>query len=433
MSINRNKMPDVSRMTMHRPQASAANQERIKNAFRSQQSSGDAMEVVQVVATELAETKDVVADMLTAWSSFAKNNDGIGARLQHVEQTVAMQSGRSGGAFARDAASIGSDAIEKLQEDPSFSAAMQVSARNMKPGQFSSRINLDNSIRAALTNEGMGNTGDTSVPSNPERRGIVGPVLRTLRLLDVLPSRPTDNDSVEFVQLNATGEAGEQIHEGDEKAVLGFAGVLKTANIVTIAGHTPASKQVLSDESALSQQIDRVIRQKVLSRLENQLINGPGGQGRINGLLNQATAFVAAIGATAADVIGEALVTMSNAGYAPGLVLLNPLDWFRIQLTRKNATDDEYVFGSPTMPVPPSLWNTTIVTTPSLAEGTAMVIDTSFITVLDREQVSIAVSNTHKDYFTRNLVEILGELRAGLEVLDVLAVQKFALPAPASS
>jgi hypothetical protein len=34
-------------------------------------------------------------------------------------------------------------------------------------------------------------------------------------------------------------------------------------------------------------------------------------------------------------------------------------------------------------------------------------------------------------YFTRNLVAILGELRAGLEVLDRLAVHKFSLTAPA--
>ncbi|MFG3996630.1 hypothetical protein ACGEND_11405 [Pseudomonas aeruginosa] len=32
------------------------------------------------------------------------------------------------------------------------------------------------------------------------------------------------------------------------------------------------------------------------------------------------------------------------------------------------------------------------------------------------------VSNSHKDYFTRNLVLILGELRAGLEVLDGQAI-----------
>ncbi|MCY1303483.1 hypothetical protein D9M70_531940 [compost metagenome] len=103
------------------------------------------------------------------------------------------------------------------------------------------------------------------------------------------------------------------------------------------------------------------------------------------------------------------------------------MDWFRLQITKKNATDEEYVFGSPTMPVAPSLWNSRIVTTPSIAEGEAMTIDTSFVTVLDREAPGVLLSNSHKDYFTRNLLLILGELRAGLEVLDTFAIYKMSL------
>lgn len=352
---------------------------------------------------------------------------GMRADLQSTQQVLAKIDANGGGGFSASAPDVGSVAASKLREDSSFAAAAETAERGMKPSQFSARVNVDSSIRAALTNVGVGQAGDTSIPTNPDRRGVVGPVLAPLSLLSVLPSRPTSSNTVEFVQLNATGDAEEQIHEGDEKAELEFNGALKKANIVTIAGHTTASKQVLADEAALSQQIDRVIAHKVFSRLENQIINGPGGDGRINGLLTQATAFEPAIGETPADRIGEALVTMANEGYLPNLVVMNPMDWFRIQLTRKNDQDDEYVFGSPTMPVPPSLWNSRIVTNPNLAAGTALVIDTSFVTVLDREQMSISATNTHADYFIRNLVKILGELRAGLEVLDVKAVRKFAL------
>lgn len=352
---------------------------------------------------------------------------GVQANLQHVEQIVAKAESQGFGGSYEPGPSVGNEAATKFQEDPSFSAAAESVSRGMKPSQFSARVNSDKSIRAALTNEGVGQTGDTYVPGNPDRRGMLGPVLAPLRLLSVLPSRQTGSNSVEFVQLNATGDAAEQIKEGDEKAEIEFSGALRTSNIVTIAAHTTASKQILMDQAALGQQVDRVIRHKVFARLEDQLINGPGGEGRILGLRLQAEAFAPAIGETPADRIGEALVTMSNEGYMPNLVLMNPMDWFRIQLTRKNDEDDEYVFGSPTMPVPPSLWNSRIVTNPSLAAGEAMVIDTSFVTVLDREQMSVSATNTHADYFIRNLVKILGELRAGLEVLDVKAVRLFNL------
>jgi len=170
-----------------------------------------------------------------------------------------------------------------------------------------------------------------------------------------------------------------------------------------------------------------VIRHKVLSALEHKLINGQGGSGAIEGFLTAGTLFVPTIGTTAADVIGEALVTQANLGFQPNLVLLNPLDWYRIQIT-KTETEGEYIFGSPTMPVPPALWNTAIVVTPSVAQGTGLTVDTAYTSLLDRQQLVVTLSNSHEDYFVRNLVAILGELRAGLEVLHVSAVYHFDLP-----
>lgn len=356
---------------------------------------------------------------------------GVRADVQSLQQTVARIENDgvhiAGGALGP---SVSASAMKVIEEDAQFIQAAEQATRNMRVGRFEARANLDTSIRAALTNEGKGNTGDTSVPSNPERRGFVDLVTRPLRLIEALPSRPTSSDAVEFVQLTATGDATEQIHEGDAKAEIDMAGDLVRAEIVTVAAWTAASKQVLSDQGALSNQIDLVIRNKVLSRLENQLINGVGGQGKINGLINQATPITPAIATTPADMIGEALQVLTDNGYRPNLVIMNSLDWFRLQITRKNDTDDEYVFGSPTSPLPASLWNTRIVTPSSMPGGQVLVLDTSFVNVLDREQMNVAVTNTHADFFVRNLVAILGELRAGLEVLDTGAVLKLALQDP---
>ncbi|MDH0632237.1 phage major capsid protein [Stenotrophomonas maltophilia] len=373
---------------------------------------------LEKVGTNLKAYKESTEERLNAFQ----------ADMQALQQTVAAGAHNLGPQFSTGP-SVGTRAAEAISTDPSFAAARDQAERNMKVSQFAARANIDASIKAALTNEGKGNTGDTGIPSQAERRGLFGPVLAPLRLLDVLPSRPTKSDAVEFIQFSGSGEAAEQEHEGDTKAELEFEGTAARAEIVTIAGWTTASKQVLSDAPALQAQIDRVIRHKVLSKLEDRLINGVGGQGKINGLWNQATALVPAIGETPADMIGESLVTMANAGYAPSIVLMNPLDWFRLQITRKNDTDDEYVFGSPTAPAAPSLWNTRIVPTPSMAGRRVLTIDTSLVTVLDREQMSVVLSNTHADYFVRNLVAILGELRAGLEILDTAAVRKFELPA----
>jgi HK97 family phage major capsid protein len=372
-------------------------------------------------------TEGIQAELKRIADEAGTRVDELQANLQHTQQVLAKIEANGGGGYSDvSVIGIGIQAKEQLAKDQVFNEAAETVGRGMSPGKFSARVNLETGIRAALTTEGSGQADDTYVPSSPERRAgfITGP-LRPLRILDVLPSRPVGKDSVEFIQLNSTGDAAEQIKEGDEKAEVDFNGTLQRASIVTIAAHTTASTQILSDQSALAQQIDTLLRYKVLARLEDQIVHGTGGQGRINGLLNQATLFTPEIGESPAEVIGEAMVEMSGEGYLPNLVLMNNVDWFRLQLVKD--ADGNYLFGSPTSPLAPSLWNGRIVTTPTITQGSAMVLDTSFVNVLDRWQTRVSVATEHKDYFTRNLVAILGELRAGLEVLDSKAIRKFAL------
>ena len=59
----------------------------------------------------------------------------------------------------------------------------------------------------------------------------------------------------------------------------------------------------------------------------------------------------------------------------------------------------------------------------ALAQGTALVIDQRFVYLLDREQVSTAISNEDRDNFIKNLVTLLAEMRGGLAVYDTAAVQ----------
>ncbi|HEY0878132.1 MAG TPA: phage major capsid protein [Zeimonas sp.] len=392
----------------------------------------EAQESIEVVARELGETKGVVADMLKAWADFSKSGADaraeIQARLGAIEQVVAMRESLGSGAHSSGGPSVGAQALQALGEDGQFTTAAEAAQRGMKPSSFAARVNVDGSIHAALTNEHGITTSEGGMPSQPGRGGIVGAVQRPLRLLDVLPRRAVANDAIEFVQLHATGDAAEQELEGDAKAEVSLDGVLVRVEIATIAGWTAASKQVLADHNALQQQIDRTVRNKVLDRLEHQLINGGGSTGKIRGLVDQATPFVPAIGSTAADVIGEALMAHARDGYRASVVILHPSDWYRLQI-EKTATEQAYLFGSPTAPLPPALWNASVVTTPSIDQGTALTLDPSFVTILDRELLSVQVSNQHADFFTRNLVAILAELRAGLEVADQRAIFSFDLPA----
>lgn len=350
----------------------------------------------------------------SAQESVSASQQETMSRLATLEQVVATGKARGDGVSASGVPNVAAHAFQALQDLPGFSELKDWNNCTV-------RARLSGGVRLALTNTPYEPSSDGAyIPSRPDRSGIYGPVARPLRLLDVLPSRPTTSDAVEYVQLTATGDAAEQVKEGDTKAEIKFEGELKRAEIATIAGWSPASRQVLSDHAALQSIIGTVLTTKVLDRLENQLVNGPGGQGKIHGLMDLGTQFIPVISSSPADVIGEAVSALANYGYQPNAILMHPTDWLGIQVTKD--LEGGYLFGSPTLPAPAVLWNQPVVLTKSMPRGKCVVLDTAYVTVLDREQPSVMLSNSHADFFVRNLVAILGEMRAGLEVRDTRAV-----------
>src|SRR5690606_30366773 len=153
---------------------------------------------------------------------------------------------------------------------------------------------------------------------------------------------------------------------------------LETAKVITIAGHTTASVQVLADAPALQQVIDRVLRHKTMAILESQLMYGSGAGSNMEGLMVQASTLTPTIGTTTADIYGEAMVRMADAGYAPKLVIKPLQDWFRLLLTQNGGDELSYILGRPTMPIPPALWNTRVVLTSRIKAGIGVVLETTY-------------------------------------------------------
>jgi len=372
-----------------------------------------AAEKLEAVATRQSEQDARIAD--------------VAANLQAAEQRLAMlDNARSCIPAAHRNNGIGASLIQRIDagEADGFAA--------LREGNTSkARARLETSIRAALTHNG-GSTSDTGMPSQPETGAVYGGPVRRLTLLEALPSRPTTRDAVEFVRITADANADVQFPEGTEKANIYLEGELVRAEIATVAAHTTASKQVLADAEALSAVVDRVMRGKVSSKAEAELVTGAGGPGHVEGLLTQAPTFVPSVATEAADIIGECLASMEDDGYAVGLVLLNPLDWFELQ-TQRATPSGEYLFGSPAAPIAPGLWNRPVVLSSSVPRGTGAAVDTAYVTLLDRQQVTVEASEHHKDNFTKNLVTVRCEARIGLEVTDQWAIRKFDLSAASSS
>lgn len=396
------------------------------------QAGGDLAREAHDIASEAVRAMGAAAPLIRASADkvdrVEKRVSEMAAHLQVVEQVVAGAQARGTGIAAYRSPSIGASLVQRIDagEADGFAALREGNTNK-------ARARLETSIRASLVREGSGSSSDAGVmPSQPETGGVYGGPVRRLTLLEALPSRPTTRDSVEYVRIRATDDADVQFPEGSEKAEVGMEGELVRAEIATVAGHTTASKQVLADAEALAAVVDRIMRGLVASKAEAELVTGAGGPGHVEGLLTQAPTFVPSIATEPADIIGECLAAMEDDGYTVGLIVLNPLDWFELQ-TERATPSGEYLFGSPAAPIPPSLWNRPVVLSSSVARGTGAAVDTAYVTLLDRQQVTVEASESHKDNFTRNLLTVRCEARIGLEVSDQWAIRKFDLSAASSS
>jgi len=302
-----------------------------------------------------------------------------------------------------------------------FSSSDQMA--NVKNGAPSTgRVAMEGLSIKALTNAGQGVAGSTGYDVQAQRApGLYNDPRRTLSLLDILPSMPVSVGTFEYMRLmDYTNAAAFQTEEGQQKAESNFQMEPETANIATIAHFTRASVQILDDAPALGQKIGDLLQYGLLAKLESEIVAGSGGKGRIKGLVDFASDFTVIGTPVPVDAIGQAVVGMNSNGWNAGLIVMNPMDWFTISSERDN--EGQYVLGSPRDPSPPSLWNVPVVTTPSLAAGTVLVVDPDQTAVLDRQSPSLMVSREEGNNFTTNMVTMLAEMRAGLAVFAAGAV-----------
>jgi len=264
----------------------------------------------------------------------------------------------------------------------------------------------------------------------PEDTGIYEPLGRyPLTLRDLISVRTTTTDSVEFVrqttqitqaapvaESNVTtpsGYPGEVTGEKPEGAVA-FERVQEP--VKTIAAWIPATKRAISDVGQLRGLIDQELREDLGEELENQLLNGNGIGENFTGLANTANVLVQAFDTDIITTARRAITNLLlNGKQVPTAWLLHPTDWESIDLLQD--LQGRYYWGGPQTPGPRTLWGVPVVQNFFLPQGTAWLGNWRKMVLWDREQANISVSDSHADFFIRNMIAILAELRAAMGVI----------------
>ena len=208
-----------------------------------------------------------------------------------------------------------------------------------------------------------------------------------------------------------------------------------TAPVKTIAHWIPVTKRALSDAAQIRTLIDNFLLYGLEEELEDQMITGDGTGENFEGLGN-----VSGVQAQAWDT--DLLTTLRKAKTKVKTVgrsrangwLLNPADVEALDL----LTDSQgrFYFGGPSGSLGDDnlpLWRLPVIETEAVPAGTGYVGDFRKMVLWDREQASITMTDSHSDFFIRNMVAILAEMRAAFGVLQPSAFVEIALADGASA
>ena len=275
-----------------------------------------------------------------------------------------------------------------------------------------------------------------------EDSGIYEPLGRyPTSVLDLVSRRQTNSDAVEFVRQTAQvtqaiavpeanvttyAEGQGEIEGAKPEGAMTFERV--TVNVETVAVWVPATKRALSDASQLRGIIDQEIRDDLLEELDRLILNGDGADGEFTGIYNTSNVLGQTYVTDILTTTRKAITNLrTNGKVDPTAWVMHPNDWETIDLLE----DDYGRFhrGGPFAVGPNTLWGVPVIESFHAIEGTPILGNWNKAVIWDREQTTISVSDSHSDFFIRNMVAILGELRAAFGVLKPAAFVEVSLSA----
>jgi len=263
-----------------------------------------------------------------------------------------------------------------------------------------------------------------SLPQPDVRPGIQAPGFQRLTVADLLASGSTSSNVVRYLRESATTNGAGSVHEGASKPASAFTFEAVSDQVVKIATFLPISEEMLEDVPQLRSYLDTRLRQLVGIEEEDELLNGTGAGDDINGLLNRVTQSIdKANYANLFDAIAAARMLVQTVGFAePDGIIINPHDAFDLDVAKAVAGTGAYFSGGPYSQAADTPWGLRMVRTTAIAPGSVLV--GAFGTqaqVFRRGGLSVDASNSHSDYFRRNLVAIRAEERLALAVYRINA------------
>lgn len=288
------------------------------------------------------------------------------------------------------------------------------------------------STKGTLLETGVGGPGGGVVPPAWEP-GAVSKLFEPLGVADVFGQSQTAASQMRYVVEGTATSAAAGVAEGAVKPESTIAMSEVTEAIRKIATVLPVSDELLEDAVSIQSYLNDRLGLFVRIEEERQLLRGAGaGSNELLGIfgrsgINSYTRLASDDNAVAlARVIAN---TRGSSFLQPDTVIIHPTNWLNTRLLRDGTggTIGNFYGGGPFGAAygggpginaglfGESIWNTRVVLSSVVGLGTAIVGNFGQAAhIWRRGGVSIDATNTHSDFYVRNLNMLRAEERLGL-------------------
>lgn len=270
---------------------------------------------------------------------------------------------------------------------------------------------------------------DALVPEDSRLFPPVSIPQRQLRVRDLVTIGTTDTDTVEYVEETTANHAAAETSYGVKAPESTYTYERREVGVKRIPHFVKATKGNLADAGQLRTLLDNRLVYGVGKRLDTQMVTGNGAGDNITGILEK-------VGLQTVNghlVSGDGAKNVPDAFHmgitAVRLTLEDEPDAFGVhpdvyeQFVLAKAADGHYLnLRGTDMSTPPNIWGKSGVVSTVFPSTGALVGNWKMgATLWLRSGITVAVTDSDAEDFTKGIVTILAEMRAAFAVTDVRA------------
>jgi HK97 family phage major capsid protein len=234
--------------------------------------------------------------------------------------------------------------------------------------------------------------------------------------LDIVSREPVSGNSLEWLQWPAD-PAATVVGENVTKSVGTYQPTLATGTLDKIAVSVPFTREIMEDVPRFQAMLDGALMRSLGRKMNTDAV---AALVAANGNMIPVSSATLSL----MEVIREGIAVVQSAGWQNTAIVLNPLDYAKMDIELLAST----LLGARR---DSSIWGVPVVADGAVAVGDAYVGDfTEAVTLFDRQTTALYLTDSHASEFLDNVLRALAEARQKTVVVQPAALAHCTTTAP---